>query len=144
MSQMLAYRPMKSLLAPLILIPALALAADPPKAMSTPTKPQEAPVEKTYMWQPFATTLEPQKDFEVCTKMQKGETRRYSWRSDNAVDFNIHYHRGKEVTYPVKRTSMRGDGGSFTAKDADEYCWMWTAKNGRAKLDGRLENPREK
>jgi hypothetical protein len=150
---------MKSLLAPLILIPALALAADPPKAQSTPvpkaqstpvpkaqstpTKPDAAVVEKTYMWQPFETVLEPKKDFEVCTKMEKGETRRYHWKADNAVDFNVHYHRGKEVTYPVKRTSMRADGGSFTAKEADEYCWMWTAKNAKVKLDGRLENPKE-
>jgi hypothetical protein len=134
---------MKSLLAPLILMPALALAADPPKAMSTPTNPQaDTRPEKTFMWQPFEAVVEPQKDFEVCTKMDKGETRRYSWRSDKAVDFNIHYHRGKDVTYPVKRTSMRGDGGSFTAKQADEYCWMWSAK-AATKVDGRLENPRD-
>jgi hypothetical protein len=86
--------------------------------------------------------LEPKKDFEVCTKMAKGETRRYHWKSDNAVDFNIHHHKGAEVFYPVKRAAMRGDGGSFTAKAADEYCWMWTARNAKAKLDGRLENPK--
>jgi hypothetical protein len=129
---------MKSLLAAVLLAPGLALAADPPKATSTPTGPG-----KSHMWEPFSSVLEPQKDFEVCTRMEKGETRRYHWKSDAAVDFNIHYHRGKEVFYPVKRSAMRGDGGGFTAKEADEYCWMWTARNARAKLGGRLENPSE-
>ena len=143
MSQMLAYRPMKSLLAILAIAPVLALAADPPKKPEMSTKVDAAPA-KTFTWQPFGTVLEPKKDFEVCTRMEKGETRRYNWQSDNAVDFNIHFHRGKDVVYPVKRTAMRGDGGSFTAKEADEYCWMWTAKNATAKLGGRLENPKEK
>jgi len=129
---------MKSLLAAVLLAPSLALAADPPKAAGTSTAE-----EKTHMWEPFSAVLEPQKEFEVCTRMEKGETRRYHWKSDAAVDFNIHYHRGKEVFYPVKRGAMRGDGGGFTAKEGDEYCWMWTARNARAKLGGRLENPSE-
>jgi hypothetical protein len=54
------------------------------------------------------------------------------------VDFNIHYHRGDEVFYPVKRERMRGDGGTFTAKSGEDYCWMWTAK-AAAKIEGRIE-----
>ena len=159
MVRMLAYGPMKRLFALLLAAPAFALAqeaskppakapAKPPAAASTPipsaSKPAEpAPAAKTPMWEPFVTVLQPQKDFEVCTKMKKGETRRYHWKSESAVDFNIHYHRGKDVFYPVKRNAMRADGGSFTAKEADEYCWMWTAKAVKAKLDGRLENPKD-
>jgi hypothetical protein len=138
MSRMLAYAPMKRLLAACLLAPALALAADPPKA---PTA--AAPAEKVHMWQPFDSVIQPQQDVEVCTKMARGETRRYHWKSDAPVDFNIHYHRGKEVFYPVKRSAMRADGGSFTAKEADEYCWMWTAKAAKAKVSGRLENPKQ-
>ncbi|HUP29371.1 MAG TPA: hypothetical protein VM122_04290 [Usitatibacter sp.] len=123
---------MKNALAALLfLAPSLGLAADPPQAAMKGS------------WHPFTVTLAPTKDHEVCTRMQKGETRRYHWKSDAAVDFNIHHHKGNDVIYPVKRPAMRGDGGSFTAKDADEYCWMWTARAANAKVEGRLEDPPE-
>ncbi|HET7730295.1 MAG TPA: hypothetical protein VFK48_09705 [Usitatibacter sp.] len=116
---------MKSLLALLLAAPAIAVAAD---------KARES-------WQPFTTTLQPGKVHEVCTRMEKGETRRYHWKADNAVDFNVHHHRGDQVFYPVQRNAMRGDGGSFTAREADEYCWMWTARKAKSKIEGRLEDP---
>jgi hypothetical protein len=115
-------------------LPCLALAQAPKEAPKAPAQAS---------WHPLAVTLAPQKDHEVCTHMEKGETRRYNWKSDTAVDFNIHHHKGGEVMYPVKRAAMRGDGGSFTARAADEYCWMWTARGARAKIEGRLEDPPE-
>ena len=54
------------------------------------------------------------------------------------VDFNIHYHRGDEVFYPVKRDAMRGDGGTFSAKTGEDYCWMWTARETTTKVEGRI------
>jgi 5-formaminoimidazole-4-carboxamide-1-beta-D-ribofuranosyl 5'-monophosphate synthetase len=75
---------------------------------------------------------------EECLRLEAGQKRRYYWKSSAPVDFNIHYHRGDEVFYPVKRERMRGDGGTFTAKSGEDYCWMWTAK-GPAKIDGRIE-----
>jgi hypothetical protein len=54
------------------------------------------------------------------------------------VDFNIHYHRGDEVFYPVKREAMRRDGGTFTAKTGEDYCWMWSAKRD-TKLEGQID-----
>ena len=61
------------------------------------------------------------------------------WKSDAPVDFNIHYHHEPKVFYPVKRDAMRGDGGTFVAKSGEDYCWMWTAKDKPAKLEGRVE-----
>ena len=55
------------------------------------------------------------------------------------VDFNVHYHVDKDVFYPVKRDGMRGDGGTFAAKVGQDYCWMWTARDKPAKLEGRIE-----
>ena len=89
--------------------------------------------------QPFSAKLEPKAMHEECVKLQAGEKRNYYWKADNAVDFNIHYHDGSEVFYPVKRERMRGDGGTFVAKVAQDYCWMWTAKDKAAKLEGRIE-----
>jgi hypothetical protein len=82
--------------------------------------------------------LEPGKVHEECMRLEPGETRRYYWKSSAPVDFNIHFHRGAEVSYPVKRERMRGDGGTFTAKSGEEYCWMWTAK-ALVKIEGRIE-----
>jgi len=87
-------------------------------------------------------TLQPTKLHEACMRMEKDEKRRYSWKSSGAVDFNIHYHEGPEVFYPVKRDGMRGDGGTFTAKVATDYCWMWTARNDTARVTGRIDPKR--
>jgi hypothetical protein len=90
-------------------------------------------------WQTFSTTLQPKAVHEECVRVESGETRRYLWKSDAPVDFNIHYHKGDDVSYPVKRAAMRGDGGTFTAKTGEDYCWMWTARDKPAKLEGRVE-----
>jgi hypothetical protein len=89
--------------------------------------------------QSVAVTLEPRKMHEECARMEPGQKRAYYWKSDAPVDFNIHYHQEKEVFYPVKRDAMRGDGGTFIAKTGEEYCWMWTARDKPAKLEGRIE-----
>ena len=88
---------------------------------------------------PIAVTLEARKVHEECQRLEAGDKRRYHWKSSAPVDFNIHYHQGAEVFYPVKRERMRGDGGTFTAKTAQEYCWMWTAREATAKIEGRIE-----
>lgn len=90
--------------------------------------------------QPFSVTLEPRQMHEECVKLQAGEKRKYYWRADGPVDFNIHYHEGAEVFYPVKRDGMRGDGGTFAAKGPQDYCWMWTAREKAVKLEGRIES----
>ena len=123
MGRMLAYRAMNRL----PLLAALAFAAcahaNPPAAGDVDVK----------------VALEPKKVHEECARLEVGQSRKYHWKSDAPVDFNIHYHRGeKEVFYPVKRDGMRGDGGTFTAKTGEEYCWMWTARNAPAKIEGRI------
>ena len=86
-----------------------------------------------------AVNLEPAKIHEECMRLEAGDKRRYHWKSSAPVDFNIHYHEGSEVFFPVKRDLMRGDGGTFTAKIAQDYCWMWTARNATAKIEGSID-----
>ena len=83
--------------------------------------------------------LEPQKIHEECMRVEAGGKRVYHWKSSTAVDFNIHYHRDKDVFFPVKRDAMRGDGGTFTAKTGEDYCWMWTARDKPAKVEGQIK-----
>jgi hypothetical protein len=85
----------------------------------------------------FSTTLEAGKIHEECMRLGKGERRRYDWKADTAVDFNIHYHDAKEVFYPVKRDGTRVGKGTFRAKIAQDYCWMWTAKVA-TKVEGKI------
>jgi hypothetical protein len=91
-------------------------------------------------WQSLDTTLEPGKVLEHCDALEKGEKRRYHWKSSAPVDFNVHYHQEQEVFYPVKRDAMRGDGGTFVAKSGQEYCWMWTARNAPARIEAQVES----
>jgi len=83
-------------------------------------------------------TLPPKKVHEECVRLEAGQARRWHWKSSAPVDFNIHYHRGDDVFYPVKRDVMRGDGGTFAAKSGEDYCWMWTAHGAPAKVEGRI------
>ncbi len=85
----------------------------------------------------FSTTLEAGKIHEECMRLGKGERRRYDWKADTAVDFNIHYHDGNEIFYPVKRDRTRVGKGTFRAKIAQDYCWMWTAKV-QTKVEGKI------
>jgi hypothetical protein len=86
----------------------------------------------------FSTTLDAGKIHEECLHLDKGRKRAYEWKADTAVDFNIHYHEGKEVFYPVKKERQRLGKGTFRAKVAQDYCWMWTAKV-QTKIDGSIK-----
>lgn len=87
---------------------------------------------------PVNASLEAGKAHEVCARLEKGDKRKYYWKATGPVDFNIHYHEGPEVFYPVKREAMRGDGGTFTARVSQDYCWMWTARKGPVTVTGQV------
>ena len=86
----------------------------------------------------IGASLEPAQSLERCLRLEAGEKRAYYWKSNAPVDFNIHFSRGDETRYALKRERMRGDGGTFVAKSAEDYCWTWTAKSA-AKLEGRID-----
>jgi hypothetical protein len=86
----------------------------------------------------FAVSIERGGEHEECVHLDAGQSRHYYWRASGPVDFNIHFHSGDEVSYPVKREAMRGDGGTFVAKDTEDYCWMWTAARGPARIEGHI------
>ena len=122
---MLAYGPMSRLHAGLA---ALAASAALLAAQAASSSSSSAAV---------ATTLAPGKPYEACMTLGAGDQRRWYFKADGPVDFNIHYHEGDKVTYAVKRDGMRGDGGTFAAKAAQDYCWMWSASK-PAKLEAKI------
>jgi len=85
----------------------------------------------------FEHTLQPGGIAEECLRLEAGKSRAFEWSADGPVDFNIHFHQGDNVTYPVKLNGQAKGGGRFTARAGEDYCWMWTAKR-PTKVTGRL------
>ena len=104
------------------LLPAAAIAADPASSVK----------------HAFTATVAPGGVHEECVRLGQDESRKWEWTANAALDFNIHYHEGSEVLYPLKRDSLMKDKGTFRAKIAQDYCWMWTAKT-PAKVEGTIE-----
>jgi hypothetical protein len=89
---------------------------------------------------PYSLTLKGKSFDERCLKLAAGESIRYGFRSTAPVDFNIHFHRGAEVVYPVQQAAVREAEASFVAPAADDYCLMWEhAGAGSATVEGTLE-----
>jgi hypothetical protein len=78
---------------------------------------------------------------EECVRLEAGRSRTFEWRSDAPLDFNIHFHAGEKIAYPVKLAAQSKGGGRFTAKAGEDYCWMWTARQ-PARLAGKLGEER--
>jgi hypothetical protein len=85
----------------------------------------------------FALDLKPGKVHEECLNLDKGKSVDFEWNSTQPVDFNIHFHRGDDVTYPLKADNARQKKGRFSPGAKEDYCWMWTAK-AATRLTGRL------
>jgi hypothetical protein len=69
---------------------------------------------------------------------------RYRFRSTSPVDFNIHFHRGKDVFYPIRQTGVTEVNGTFRADAADDYCLMWEQRQGAAEIQGHIERVRRR
>lgn len=65
---------------------------------------------------------------EACGTLSAGERVRWSFTAGAPVDFNIHYHVGKEAVFPVKQTQVSNGGDTLNVTVAQDYCWMWTNK----------------
>ncbi len=75
------------------------------------------------------TTLAPKRIHEECLELSAGQTVRYVFDSSQPVAFNIHYHQGDEVTYPVKHQEISKATDKFVAPIAQDYCLMWSNPN---------------
>ena len=65
---------------------------------------------------------------EVCGKLAVGEGVRWSFTAAAPVDFNIHYHVGKEAAFPARQTQVSSGRDTLNVAVAQDYCWMWTNK----------------
>lgn len=84
--------------------------------------------------------VEPGRFVEVCGALPAGQSVRWQFEAGRALDFNVHYHVGKEVAYPERRKGLRRAEGVLAVPAAQDYCWMWSNKSsGRARVDVRLQ-----
>jgi len=84
--------------------------------------------------------LAPDKFLEVCGKLPVGQ--KVLWRFDatGRLNFNVHYHEGKKVTYPAKQDGVAQALGVLDPTAEQDYCWMWSNKGAEpARLKIELE-----
>jgi len=74
----------------------------------------------------FAHTVKAKGIAEECFRPPADASVRYAFEATGPVDFNIHFHRGNDVDYPVKADQVRQADARFVAPSAQEYCLMWT------------------
>jgi len=89
---------------------------------------------------PFSLTVRAGGFDERCLRLQANEMLDYRFSADGTVDFNIHYHRGSEVVYPVRQVAVSlVRRARFVASATDDYCLMWQNRGtDPVRIDGRL------
>jgi hypothetical protein len=73
----------------------------------------------------------PGKFVEVCGPLGPGVSVAWGFEADTPLNFNIHYHLGKEVRYPAKQDQVKSQQGNLVVDTAQDYCWMWTNKSAK-------------
>lgn len=77
-------------------------------------------------------SVAPGKFAEICGPLKAGQKIDWNYRSDAPLNFNIHYHLGKEVHYPARVEQSAQQQGSLAVQSAQDYCWMWSNKSRQA------------
>lgn len=70
----------------------------------------------------------PGKFVEACEKLPKGVKVAWTFEAASPLDFNIHYHEGKQVRFPARKSQVAKGAGTLKTKLKQDYCWMWTNK----------------
>jgi hypothetical protein len=77
---------------------------------------------------------------EVCGKLRANERITWDFEVSTPVDFNVHYHEGKEVVFPAKLASVTTAHDTLDTKIQQDYCWMWSnASDATAKFSITLQ-----
>jgi hypothetical protein len=63
---------------------------------------------------------------ELCAKLAAGERVEWAFEAAAEVDFNVHYHEGKQVMYPARANATTASAGTLAPAIPQDYCWMWS------------------
>lgn len=67
---------------------------------------------------------------EACGRLAKGDRVAWRFEAGQPLDFNIHYHLGKDVVYPVRQEGVANAQGTLVVPLDQDYCWMWSNRAG--------------
>jgi hypothetical protein len=88
----------------------------------------------------YAARVEPGKFVELCGKLAPGESVRWEFSASIPVDFNVHYHVGKEVKFPARQAQVSAGQDTLQVVVREDYCWMWSNKSSSGtQVDVRLQ-----
>ena len=73
-------------------------------------------------------SVAPGKFAEVCGKLPAGLKVGWTFEASAPLEFNVHYHVGKEVVFPSKLTAVVTAKDTLATKIDQDYCWMWSNK----------------
>lgn len=76
----------------------------------------------------YAAELESEGVVEVCGPLKAGDQATWAFNATDELDFNIHYHEGEEVVYPVQSKATSSLANKLVAPVDQTYCWMWTSQ----------------
>ena len=76
--------------------------------------------------------IAPKKFLEICGKAKMGDAVAWQFKGSAPTDFNIHYHVGKDVSYPENRKEVASADGTLSAPLDQDYCWMWSNRSAQA------------
>lgn len=71
-------------------------------------------------------SIPPGKVHEECMELGAPKNLSYSFNAKGSLNFNIHYHAGKDVFYPLKRDKVSAFQDEFRPTSKQEYCLMWS------------------
>lgn len=69
---------------------------------------------------------------EVCDKLPAGAKVRWDFEASAPLDFNVHYHVGKDVVFPSRLSAVSTATGTLAATIEHDYCWLWSNKSAAA------------
>ncbi len=72
------------------------------------------------------TTIAPGGVLELCGRLPAGLHMRWDFAAAAPLDFNVHYHLGKEVVFPAQIKAVAKASDSLVTNTEQEYCWMWS------------------
>lgn len=76
----------------------------------------------------YTQSIAPGKFVEICGSLAKGSAVTWQFKASSPLNFNVHFHQGKEVAFPEKQDGVSELQGTLVAQSKEDYCWMWTNK----------------
>ena len=71
------------------------------------------------------TPLPPGVAFERCLTLFPSDGLAYSFKTDQPVVFDLHYHRGSKLVYAWYKEAVSSGAGRYDATTSQEYCLTW-------------------